>query len=194
MFSAYLALTDGHCALKNCNGIPGQKMNRSLKLFDRIINIMTYLAGILLVFIMLSVCLEVILRSFFNRPQIWVTEVTECLLLYITFLGTAWLLREEGHVKVDIILDRLKPKTITFLGILSSLIGLFVSLILAIYGLSVTWNYFQRGIYTPTAMEIPVFAILLIIPIGSSMLFIQFMRRTGKFITEFIIEMRHSRS
>jgi TRAP-type C4-dicarboxylate transport system permease small subunit len=155
---------------------------------------MTYLAGILLVFIMLSVCLEVILRSFFNRPQIWVTEVTECLLLYITFLGTAWLLREEGHVKVDIILDRLKPKTVTFFGIISSLIGLFVSLILSIYGLSVTWSYFQRGIYTPTAMEIPVFAILLIIPIGSAMLFIQFMRRTGKFIAGFISEMRHSKS
>jgi C4-dicarboxylate transporter DctQ subunit len=169
-------------------------MNKPLNIFDRILNIMTYLAGILLIFIMLSVCLEVVLRSFFNRPQIWVTEVTECLLLYITFLGTAWLLREEGHVKVDIILDRLKPKTVALLGIISSLIGLFVSLILAIYGLSVTWSYFQRGIYTPTAMEIPVFAILLIIPIGSSMLFIQFIRRTGKFIAEFIIEMGKLRS
>ena len=177
-----------------CNCAPGQKMNRSLDIFDRIINIMTYLAGILLVFIMLSVCLEVILRSFFNRPQIWVTEVTECLLLYITFLGTAWLLREEGHVKIDVLLDRVKPKTVALLGIISSLIGLFVSLILAIYGLGVTWNYFQRGIYTPTAMEIPVFAILAIIPIGSLMLFIQFIRRTRKFVAEFIIEMGKIRS
>ena len=169
-------------------------MNRTLDIFDRIINIMTFLAGILLVFIMLSVCSEVVLRSFFNRPQIWVTEVTECLLLYITFLGTAWLLREEGHVKVDIILDRLKPKTVALLGIISSLVGLFVSIILTVYSISVTWNYFQRGIYTPTALEIPVSAILVIIPIGSLMLFIQFIRRTGKFVAGFIIEMGKSRS
>jgi C4-dicarboxylate transporter DctQ subunit len=169
-------------------------MNRFLDIFDRIINVMTFLAGMLLVFIMLSVCMEVILRSFINRPQIWVTEVTECLLLYITFLGTAWLLREEGHVKVDVILDRLKPKAVALMGIISSLIGLFVSLILTIYGLGVTWSYFQRGIYTPTAMEIPVFAILAIIPIGSLMLFIQFLRRTGKFVAGFIIEMGKSRS
>ena len=169
-------------------------MNRFFNIFDRIINIMTFLSGILLIFIMFSVCLEVILRSFFNRPQIWVTEITECLLLYITFLGTAWLLREEGHVKVDVVLNRLQPKAVALLGIISSLIGLFVSIALTIYGVGVTLNYFQRGIYTPTALEIPVFAILAIIPIGSLMLFIQFIRRTGRFVAGFIIEMGKSRS
>ena len=155
---------------------------------------MTFFAGILLVFIMLSVCMEVILRSFINRPQIWVTEVTECLLLYITFLGTAWLLREEGHVKVDVILNRLKPQTTAVLGIISSIIGVLVSITLTIYGFNVTWDNFQRSIYTPTALEIPVFAILAIIPIGSLMLFIQFIRRTGKFLAGFIIEMDKSKS
>ena len=169
-------------------------MKRLLDIFDRTLNVMTFLAGILLVFIMLSVCLEVILRSFINRPQICVTEVTECLLLYITFLGTAWLLREEGHVKVDIVLNRLKPQTTAFLGIISSIMGVLVSITLTIYGFNVTWDYFQRGIYTPTALEIPVSAILLIIPIGSLMLFIQFIRRTGKFVAGFIIEMGKSRS
>lgn len=161
---------------------------------DKALSGMAFVAGCILIFIMISVCADVILRTFFKMPQIWVTEVTECLLLYITFLGTAWLLREEGHVKVDVILNRLKPRTVAFLGIISSLIGLFVSIALTVYGLGVTLNYFQRGIYTPTALEIPVSAILLIIPIGSLMLFIQFMRRTGKFVAGFIIEMGKSRS
>ena len=169
-------------------------MKRFLDIFDRTLNVMTFLAGILLIFIMLSVCMEVILRSFINRPQIWVTEVTECLLLYITFLGTAWLLREEGHVKVDLVLNRLKPQTTAFLGIISSIMGVLVSITLTIYGFNVTWDYFQRGIYTPTALEIPVYLILLIIPIGSLMLFIQFIRRTGKFVAGFIIEMGKSRT
>ena len=122
------------------------------------------------------------------------TEVTECLLLFITFLGTAWLLREEGHVKVDIVLNRLKPQTTAFLGIISSIMGVLVSITLTIYGFNVTWDNFQRSIYTPTALEIPVFAILAIIPIGSLMLFIQFIRRTGKFLAGFIIEMDKSKS
>ena len=161
---------------------------RFFQLFDHILNATAFLAGIILVFIMLSVGLEVIMRYFFNRPMIWVTEVTECLLLYTTFLGTGWLLREEGHVKVDIILNRLKPRATAFFGILSSLVGIFVSAMLAFYGMSVTWDYFRRGIYTPTAMEIPVAAILLIIPIGSFILLIQFVRRTGRFFGLYLIE------
>jgi hypothetical protein len=51
--------------------------------------------------------------------------------------------------------------------------------------MGVTWNYFRRGIYTPTAMEIPVAAIILIIPIGSFILLIEFVRRTGRFIGEY---------
>ena len=169
-------------------------MKKLLEIFDRVINIMIFLAGLLLIFIMLSVGLEVISRYLVNRPQMWVTEVTECLLLYITFLGSAWLLREEGHVKVDIILNHLSPKTAAFLGVISSILGIFVSITLTIYGISVTWNYFQRGIYTPTALEIPVSAILVIIPIGSIMLFIQFLRRTSLFIGGFFIEIRKSKS
>jgi len=165
---------------------------RFFQLFDHILNAMAFLAGIILVFIMLSVGLDVILRYFFNSPMIWVTEVTECLLLYITFLGTGWLLRDEGHVKVDIILTRLKPESTAFLGILSSLVGIFVSIMLTFYGMSVTWNYFKRGIYTPTAMEIPVAAIILIIPIGSFTLLIGFIRRTGRFIGEYWIKKKQS--
>ena len=70
-------------------------MKKLMILFDRTMNAMAFLAGVILIFIMLSVCLEVILRDVFDAPQMWVTQVTECLLLYITFLGSAWLLREE---------------------------------------------------------------------------------------------------
>lgn len=151
-------------------------------------NGMIFLAGLLLIFIMLSVCMDVIMRYFMNRPQIWVTEVIECLLLYVTFLGSPWLLREEGHISVDVLVNRVGPKTGALLGIISSVIGLFVSCTLAVYGFRLTWDFFQRNIYTPTAMEIPVSAIIVIIPVGSLVLFFQFARRTITFVAGFFIE------
>lgn len=163
-------------------------MKKLLALFDHLVNGMIFLAGLILVFIMFSVCMEVILRYFLNRPQMWVTEVTEVLLLYITFLGSAWLLREEGHVKVDIILNRLKPRMLALLGIFSSLIGIFVSITLTVAGFRLTWDYLERGIYTPTAMEIPVSIIIVIIPVGSLILLIQFVRRCWLNVTGFVIE------
>lgn len=168
-------------------------MKRFFDLFDKTMNISTFLAGAILVFIMLSVGLEVIMRTFLDRPQMWVTEITECMLLYITFLASAWLLREEGHVKVDIVLSLLSAKTKAFLDIISSILGMFVSIVLTVYGFQVTWYCYQKHLYTPTAMEIPIAAIIIIIPIGSLMLSLQFLRRTGKFIGGFIIETGKSR-
>lgn len=163
-------------------------MKRILFLLDKIMEGMTFLAGLLLVFIMLAVCLDVILRTFFEIPQMWVTEVTEVLLLYITFLTSAWLLREEGHVRVDILLNRLGPRTIAFLGIISSLIGVVVSVVLVVFGATVTWDYYQRGVYTPSVMEFPVHLILLVIPVGSLALFFQFVRRGVRNFGGFLIE------
>lgn len=172
---------------------PVKTMKKIFDLFDKTMDIMTFLAGGILIFIMLSVGLEVIARTFLDRPQMWVTEITECMLLYITFLASAWLLREEGHVKVDIILSRLGSKTKAFLDIISSVLGMFVSIVLTVYGFQVAWDCYQRHLYTPTAMEIPVAAIIIIIPIGSLMLSLQFLRRTGEFISGFIIEIGKSR-
>lgn len=151
-------------------------------------DIMAFLAGIILIFILLSVSMEVIFRDLFAMPQMWVTQITECLLLYITFLGSAWLLREDGHVKVDILLTRLGPRTGAFLGIISSVIGTIVSVVITLFGFSLTLRYFFKGTYTPTVLEIPLSWIIVIIPIGSLMLSIQFVRRTFTFIAGFVIE------
>ncbi len=163
-------------------------MRKFLSIFDRTLDIMAFLAGIILIFILLSVSMEVIFRDLFDMPQMWVTQVTECLLLYITFLGSAWLLREDGHVKVDIFLSRLRPRTGAFLGIISSVIGTVVSVVITIFGFSLTFHYFLKGTYTPTVLEIPLSWIIVIIPIGSLMLSIQFVRRMCTFIAGFVIE------
>ncbi len=171
----------------------GSPMKRFLRLLDRTMEGLTFLAGLILVFIMISVCSDVILRTFFQMPQMWVTEVTEVLLLYITFLASAWLLRDEGHVRVDIILNHLAPRTVALFGIFSSLVGLFVSIVLTVFGFVVTLDYFRRGVYTPSAMEIPVSWILLVIPVGSLFLFFQFIRRGLKNLTGFLIDRAETR-
>lgn len=89
---------------------------------------------------------------------------------------------------MDIILTRLKPKYMAFIGIISSIIGIFVSITLTGYGFKVALQSLQKGIYTPTALEIPMALIIIVIPIGCLMLSIQFIRRTLKYIAGFIIE------
>ena len=50
-------------------------------------------ATLIFVAMMLVVCAEVLLRYGFNSPISWVVEISEYALLWITFLGAAWVLR-----------------------------------------------------------------------------------------------------
>ena len=70
-------------------------------IFDRTIGYLAFVAAIIIILTMLAVSAQIVMRYFLNRPMIWVMEITEISLLFITFLGTAWLLRREGHVKID---------------------------------------------------------------------------------------------
>jgi len=146
--------------------------------FDRTIGILAFLSGVLIIFAMLVVCTDVSSRFFWNYPIMWVPEITALSLLFIAFLGTAWLLKEEGHVRVDIILARVSPRTQALLGIFASIIGIFTCLFLVWYGIQVSWQFTAEGIADPTILELPKGPISTIIPIGSFLLFIQFLRGT----------------
>ena len=65
-------------------------------IFDSIMSSLYVLAGVLVIFVMLAVSFDVTMRYFLGNPQGWVLTITEVMLLYITFLGTAWLLKRYG--------------------------------------------------------------------------------------------------
>ena len=108
--------------------------NQIIKWVDGIIDGMAAIAGLLLVFMMFSICYEVVLRYFLFSPLTWVTEISEYILLYATFLGAPWALKKEAHVKVDIVLARLGFKTQRIVNMATSLIGIGVCLVLVWFG------------------------------------------------------------
>ena len=155
------------------------------RVFDSAIEIMARLCDVILMFLMLSVCADVMLRNFFNRPQAWIVEISEYLLLYITFLGAAWVLRNEGHVIVDILFARVTPRTRATLGIISSVIGTFVCLVVFWFGTLETLDILKRGVRNPSVLEFPKGPLVAIIPFGSFFFMIQFIRRAFGFMRTF---------
>ena len=146
--------------------------------FDRIQDIFATLAAIIVAFLMLLVGVDVVLRYFFSAPILWRSEVVEHALVYITFLVAAWLLRRERHIKMDIVLTRLNPGTQTVINIITSTICALLCLLLVWYGTKVTCDHLQKGWFTYTTMEFPVWIMEVIVPVGSLLLFIQFLRRS----------------
>ena len=134
---------------------------------------------------MVCVCFDALGRYFFGYNISWVTEITEYSLLYITFLGAAWLLRQERHVTIEIVLSVMNTRSQIILLIITSIFCAFIYKIVFVYGVIVTYDHWSRGIYDPGTLKFPKAAIIAIIPIGSLMLIIQFLRRAYKAYLEF---------
>lgn len=150
-------------------------------IFDRTIDALAVGAAVLIGYLILSVTVAIILRGL-RVGVVWLFETTEYSLLWLTFLGAAWVLRGEGHVKMDLLLTRLNPKAQTTLNIITSIIGALICLTLTWFGVKVTWDNFQSGYFLHTVMAPPIYPILTVIPIGSFLLFIQFLRRTHSYL------------
>ncbi len=158
-------------------------LTKANAIFDRILDSTQIIASILLGFIMLSVCIEIVSRYFFGKPTVWVVEVSEMNLLYLTFLATAFVLRRQAHVKIDLLFNRLKPRPQAMLSAIISIIGAICFIFIVWYGAQVTWDNLLRGTYRSTVLEVPNAAVLFIIPLGSFLLVIQFLRDAFGYIT-----------
>lgn len=128
-------------------------------------------------FATIGTCMDVILRYCFNRPIHWMLEITEYILLYIPFLGAGLVLKEDGHIRVDIFINHLSWRVRKRLHLLTSFIGGFVMLTYTYFGGQVTWDHFKRGVPALESLKTPLFLILMIIPIGSFFFAVQFFRQ-----------------
>lgn len=151
-------------------------LKRHDTLFDRIIGTLAFIAGALLLLVTLFVCYAIIVRYLGFKPPIWVLQFTEYALLWITFLGAAWLLKKGGHIRIDTLVSRLNPKNFRKVGIIDDFIGFIVSGIICWFGTLHTIDLYQRDILDVKGVSVAKYALFLIIPIGGLTLAIQFGR------------------
>ena len=70
---------------------------------------------------------EVIMRFIFRSPTMWVTEISSLLCIVGSFLLFAYTLQEKGHTRVDFITAMLPRKSVFFIELFTSLLGLVYS-------------------------------------------------------------------
>jgi TRAP-type C4-dicarboxylate transport system permease small subunit len=144
--------------------------------FDRLIEGMAALAGVLLVFISAAMCYTIFMRFVFNRTTIWIVPVSEYALLWAVFLGTTWLLREGGHITTDVIYTHLNEKTKRILDCIMAVIGALACAMLFFLGMVHTYDCIIHRVTDVRAFTVPKAVVFIIIPIGSILLTIQFFR------------------
>ena len=136
--------------------------------------VFVFLGSLLLIGLMVTTNLDLFMRFVFHSPIIGMDEITELFLLYLTFLGTAWVYHEDGHVVVDVLLYNLvEGRRKTLLLVQNHVIVGIISLVLVYYGTVTTIDYIVRDVRNPTILEMPIALAVCIIPIGAFVLLLE---------------------
>lgn len=151
-----------------------KKINNAL---DWIIDFMAIVGRVLLITITTLVLIDVLSLNFFNYSFSWIFELNEYFLLFITFLGTTFVLKRDEHIKMDLVLNLLSNKIKRIMESINAFVGMVFSLIMTITGFLLTIKLFEQNIVTEAVLNIPRYLIIVIIPIGFTFLTIQFFRR-----------------
>jgi C4-dicarboxylate transporter DctQ subunit len=150
------------------------------RIFEIIDDFLACFSGILVAFIGGAVLYEVVMRKIFRAPSLWVTEIVEYSMLYLTFLSADWLLRKEGHVTMDILINRLDSRHRSALTAIASVMCSIGCLIIAVFGVKTVVGCYQMDYTTPSELQVPEAAILWVIPFASVLFFTQFLRRASR--------------
>ncbi len=150
------------------------KLNRS---FDVLLSSTVTICSSMVFFLIVSVCYDVGARYFFNKPTSWSTETAAFILLILSFLGAAHVLKRDIHVRMDLIYDAVKKRYKHILDVITSLFSILICAIVVWRGTLVTMDLFTQNTLTPTTMQVVQWPFMAIIPLGMFFFLIEYLRK-----------------
>ncbi|WP_417513401.1 TRAP transporter small permease [Marinobacter sp.] len=151
-------------------------MSPFIRIYDRLVDAFAFVSGLMLVWLMVAVVASVLIRNFGGQPPAWLFTSTEYSLFYLTLLGAPWLVREKGHVFVEVAISHLPPRILNALSRFVMLICAAISLVLAWKGLELVISNVQDGDYDVRTYFIPMWIFTIAYPISFGLMVIEFTR------------------
>lgn len=136
-------------------------------------SILGFLSGIALILAAIITTYDVFARTLFGVHTIWALEIAQYALLFASFMGAAYAMKENSYICVDFFVKNL---SFAKQRVINSINAVFVSLLfffLAYLAFSQARQYFAKGWRTSTPMRVQLYILILIIAIGSLVLALQ---------------------
>ncbi|GAB56609.1 TRAP transporter, DctQ-like membrane protein [Glaciecola punicea ACAM 611] len=144
-----------------------------VQVVDKISEVAGKLAAWLFVLIALSISYEVVVRYFFNRPTIWVDEVSTIAQVWATYLGAAYILKRRKLIVVELVFHDTMTLTRKISESFALLVIVCVCLIAVRYGYSEWLDKTLKGATSASFLATPKWATLSCIWIGFGLLCLQ---------------------
>jgi len=124
-------------------------MPRLIKAYVRHVDAMNRRVGTAvtyMIFVMMGVLVFAsVSRYFFNKPYIWVIELSQFLMAAYYMLGGGYSLQVGSHVRMDVLYERWKPRTRAFWDSITAFCLVFYLIFLVRGGFSSTLYSYETG-------------------------------------------------
>jgi TRAP-type C4-dicarboxylate transport system permease small subunit len=122
-------------------------------------------AGLATLAIVLLISYDVLMRYFFDQPQLYVDELASFLEVLIIFGGLAWTFTAGGHIRIDLVTPHLPGTVRAWLRVVTLTIGMvLLALVMWVTGQSALTAY--RYGRVSAVMLYPLWLPMLFIPAG----------------------------
>ena len=116
--------------------------------------------------LVLDVLWQVMSRYVLKSPSSFTDELAGYLLIWVGLLGAAYVTGKNGHLAIDILIQKASPARKRYLSlIIQFIVALFSLFVLIIGG---TWLVYTRFLFNvnSAAMQLPLGYVYMVIPIG----------------------------
>lgn len=115
------------------------RLDRKLLKLERFLAL---LGGLAVFSLMFLAVFSVVGRNFFNKPLPGYVDWIEQAMPLIAFLGVAFVQREGGHIRMDILIGNLRGRLLWIIELISVLLILALMMLL-VWG---SWSHFDRSV------------------------------------------------
>ena len=140
-------------------------LSRIDQLFFKLESFLTLLGGVVILCLVLLATTNVLGRWIFNLPISGYVDWVEQAMAFFAFLGLSYTQRIGGHIRMDIIISRLRGRVLWFSELISVLLMLVVTLILT-YG---SYLHFLRAYQIGDSsmdIDLPTWPAKLVVPVA----------------------------
>jgi C4-dicarboxylate transporter DctQ subunit len=145
-------------------------------LYWRLLELLAVVAGVLLSAMALAIVLDVVMRNLGLQPPAHTLTLTEYGLLYVTMLGAPWLVREKGHVYIELVTAAVSPRTRFWLTRVVYALCVLTCAVIFWFSLEVTIDHYQRHVIDVRSFDMPRWLLTASIPLSFGLMIIEFGR------------------
>jgi C4-dicarboxylate transporter DctQ subunit len=160
-------------------------LKKAEKIYDKIVDYTLLAAAGIVVLDAVAVSQDVIIRKLFDFTWSPLFEIMTYSLVWMTFLGTTAIMRQQQHVKMDSLTGRLPRKAMALVNVITSCMCTVLLIGIVFYTLRLTIHDLRTHFVLASILNPPKWPIEIIIPIGFFMLFIQVIRNGIGFFNQY---------